>query len=92
MGNGAAPSCAHYARRTSRVRLTLTPSCSLTPTPLSAIRLAPPPSAALQLQTHYDNSAGTPGRVDSSAVRVYYTDPRPVDIGVMQAMPRAQTI
>jgi hypothetical protein len=62
------------------------------PTPLSAIRLAPPPSAALQLQTHYDNSAGTPGRVDSSAVRVYYTDPRPVDIGVMQVMPRAQTI
>ncbi len=34
------------------------------------------------LQVHYDNSAGTPGRIDSSGVRIYYTDPRPVEVYV----------
>ena len=33
-------------------------------------------------QVHYDNAAGTPGRVDSSGVRVYYTDPRPLEVSV----------
>ena len=40
-----------------------------------------------QLQTHYDNPAGAAGRVDNSAIRVYYTAPRAIDIGVMQATP-----
>jgi hypothetical protein len=29
-----------------------------------------------------DNSAGTPGRVDSSGVLIYYTDPLPVEVSV----------
>lgn len=37
------------------------------------------------VQTHYDNPSGTSGVVDSSGVRVYYTEElRPIDMGVIQ--------
>ncbi|CAM9653269.1 unnamed protein product, partial [Scytosiphon promiscuus] len=40
---------------------------------------------SLSLQTHYDNPNGDVGKVDSSGVRVYYTEElRPIDMGVMK--------
>eukprot|EP00752_Nemacystus_decipiens_P015391 g13724.t1 len=40
---------------------------------------------SLNLQTHYNNPNGDEGLVDSSGVRVYYTEElRPIDMGVMK--------